>query len=57
MAEENYMNQGPDVSPQVGTTGEQNTGNELDPVWLADNTTLKAVECSNESRNQHGPHV
>ena len=30
MAEENYMNQGPDVSPQVGTTGErQRTGSSL----------------------------
>ena len=26
MAEENYMNQGPDVSPQVGMIGEENTG-------------------------------
>ena len=30
MAEENYMNQGPAVSPQVGTTGErQQTGSGL----------------------------
>ena len=26
MAEENYMNQGPDVSPQVGMIGAENTG-------------------------------
>ena len=57
MAEENYMNQGPAVSPAGGNDWGTKHSNKPDPVWLAGNTTLKAVECSNESRNQHGPHV
>ena len=42
MAEENYMNQGPDVSPQVGMIGEETQGNEPDPVWSAERQNVES---------------
>src|SRR5437762_12786514 len=43
MAEENYMNQGPAVSPQAGATGEQNT-------WQQTESGLSAREENLQSR-------
>ena len=54
MAEENYMNQGPAVSPQEEVKAEQNKRQRTGSGSSSQEGTLKAVELRNEPKVDTG---